>query len=214
MSADTPSRISPTHTLSYLRIHNAQLDIAEADDFAVPVGPRQERPDRCISMDKMIATPGLLHIIHNASNDLLKVMTTLDAAVSSLAVVCRFLGSPHFRPRIVATCFSSNLSHPFAAKMGRFSCHVNKDRWGTVAFACAAVLDLQLPLRRFWDLETYQRGAGRPQQQDASDLTQIGTVDEALCSAAWWAHLLTLEALCSVVRDCFVWAEGAHATTD
>jgi hypothetical protein len=175
----------PAHPprLPHLRIGGAQDDIAEADDFAVPGLPRQERADRSIGMAAMIPTPGLLHILHNASNDLLGVMSTLDAAVESLAAVCRFLGSPHTRPRIIATCFSSNLSRPFACKMSKFSIHVNKDRWGSVAFAIQALLDLQLPLRRFWDLETFRFGAAGPQQPDATDFNQLAKVDEALSSA-------------------------------
>eukprot|EP00969_Alexandrium_andersonii_P278120 12294296-Alexandrium_andersonii.AAC.1 len=91
----------------------------------------------------MLAVPGLLHIVHNASNDLLMCMPSLEESVDALAVVCRFISNKTNRERVVALLFDTPQGRPFKAKVERFFVKVHKARWGSVAFATEAMLELE-----------------------------------------------------------------------
>ena len=69
--------------------------------------------DDRLSLQETLPTPGLLHIVHDASNDLLGCMSSLDASVDDLTVVCRFLSNRHSHVRVVSTCFDCPLGRPY-----------------------------------------------------------------------------------------------------
>lgn len=69
-----------------------------------------------------------------------------------------------------------------------------------------ATLELERVLRWGWNLEKYRSlGEGRKPVKVSNEL-QI--VQDALTSDLWWSSLHTLDALFSLLRDAFEWAEG------
>eukprot|EP00969_Alexandrium_andersonii_P171630 7586648-Alexandrium_andersonii.AAC.1 len=65
------------------------------------------------------------------------------------------------------------------------------------------MLELEVGLRRVWDLGVYTRGCDKPGAE--SDLKRV---DNAIEDPVWWARLHTLERLMRVVRDLFTWIES------
>ena len=66
-------------------------DIQEHDDAWAPPAAADAPPvlvDDKVSMTATLAIPGLLHILHNAADDLLSCMPLIESAVGDLVVVC------------------------------------------------------------------------------------------------------------------------------
>ena len=181
-------------------------NVQEGDAFEVPV-ERARGPEDCsISFHEALGAPGLLHIIHNAGDDMVKTLKFIDAGVDMLVTVCKFLSHPHTRSKIVAVCYYGPLSLLVKRPIERFNVHVYKARWGSVAFAVVAVLNIRNNICRYWSLDAYCRGSSLKVEAEIEDL--VHKFDEAICSPLFWAMLLTLDKSCSVIRSCFQWAES------
>ena len=68
------------------------------------------------------------------------------------------------------------------------------------------MLELQRPLRRFWNVDAYLADGVEHAAGTAS--VDVTAIDDALESPLFWARLITLDFLFSMVRRCFAWAEG------
>ena len=103
-----------------------------------------------------------------------------------------------------------------SGKLRRFNIKINEARWGSVAFAVASLLDIEGALRRFWDIDRYLCGqdqdpvgagaGGRGDKDDDSKLLERS--DNAITSPFFWGCMMTLDAMCSVSRKSFWWAES------
>ena len=187
------------------------------DDMSGTEGPAESAE---VGFTRSLAAPGVLHIIHNATNDLLSAVPELDDAVESLAQVAAFLRHTHTRERLQEACFGDTVGRTFHASLKGFSGKVHRGRWGTVAFANESVLALQAPLRRFWDYEKYRAVAGvacsselQPHQAGDKEGVRMQIVDEALASSFWWAQLITLDFVFRLIRRLLTWADGCKCHT-
>lgn len=174
--------------------------------------------DTKVSIEEAIPTPGLLHIIHNATNSLLDSVPELEEIVEGMATICTFLREPYTCARLVDACFCSIQARPFQEQLKRFDGKVNRARWGSLAFACSSLLSLERPLREHWNLEAYQKGDQNSEQR-SSPATAPGNlqqIDEAIESSEFWAKLQTLNCLFELVRSAFEFAEGCccHGSLD
>ena len=98
------------------------------------------------------------------------------------------------------------MASQFTLEIRRFNHKVYEARWGSVAFACEALLSLRPVLCRFWDAESFRKaGLAESKAQMARELERV---DEAIQNRVFWAQLMTLEHLFDVVRAAFRWCEG------
>ena len=70
-------------------------------------------------------------------------------------------------------------------------------------------MELEKPLRRYWDMHKYLRieqAQGTHAEADEAK-SQLKAVDECIDSSTFWARILTLNELGTLVRKCFHWAE-------
>ena len=121
---------------------------------AMPVHA-SEQPDECIpestvGFSDSLAMPGLLHIIHNASNALLEVMPHLDAAVTQLSDVAVFLRTPETAKRLPETCYSTSVGRLHRAAIKSFDSKVHRSRWCTIAHCVEQLLGLRKTLTWGW----------------------------------------------------------------
>ena len=134
-----------------------------------------------------------------------------------LVGLSRFLSDRKQKQRLLSTRFGEQMAQAFRPVVAKFHAKVNEGRWGSVAFAIPEVLKMQVPLKRFWDLESFRFGQPDTQhngrQDEAGSGVKLDLVNEAIESPDFWAQLQTLDQLFEVVRDIFEWVESCRATT-
>ena len=164
-----------------------------------------------VSLQNMLSVPGPLHILHNATDRLLEHLPYVGKAVQRLQAICRFLSNHETKQRLVSTCFSGPVSRSFQSDILNFHAKVNEGRWGSVAFAVPELLNLQKPLRRFWDLPAFGSGQeatdGRHRQDESGTGARLDFVHESIELPDFWAQLVTLNSLFKLVRELFDWLE-------
>jgi hypothetical protein len=179
--------------------HQALLDnVAAAEDW-----DELHHISDTVGLDSGIAVPGLMHIVHNASNSLLTVTTTFAEAVDKLSAVADMLSKPESLKRLLATCFSDPIGSLHAAALRAFVGHVHKERWGTIATCVRNILKIKSRLRFGWNLDSYLNDQAGKEVRDRMQL-----IDEAIRSDFWWSCIEAAEYLMSVVRNCLIWAES------
>ena len=87
-------------------ISGKQVEAVECgldDDGFDPVELQDPHLNHPVSLEEAIPVPGILHILHNASNSLTDSLKCLDACVGQLSVVAKFLAQPFTRDRLLET---------------------------------------------------------------------------------------------------------------
>lgn len=157
-----------------------------------------------------ISIPGLLHIIHNASNEVLGSMPVVSESIDRLALVAALLRERSTCTRLCETCFGPLVGKHHHAELLRFPGSVYRARWGTVAWCVSQVLGLEGVLR--WGLlqEAYLSATSFANVGPVSAETRahIEEIDQALCDDFWWSSLPFLNEIYDVVRRSFTWAES------
>eukprot|EP00971_Amphidinium_carterae_P052726 1038083-Amphidinium_carterae.2 len=128
-----------------------------------------------VSLVGALGIPGMLHIVHNAAADMLKVTPSLDEQIDALSQL--------------------------HGKLRRFQHRVYRGRWGTIAFACEAMLALKPVLSFGWSLPKYTEGMLSVSQE-------LIAINEALLSDYFWGSMYVLSKLYALVRASFAWCEG------
>ena len=183
------------------------FECPEADDLGVAQDMLnsdifQECEQQHLSLTSSLAVSGVLHIIHNAANDVLTVTKVLDQQIDALTEVCSLLSGQQTCARLLERCFASRIGQQLQGPLKRFSCKVYCARWGSVAFCCEEVLKVRSILQWGWSLERYMGG---PDERVSANLQ---TVDDALRFDFWWASMAVLSKLYTLVRSCLEWSEG------
>jgi hypothetical protein len=160
-----------------------------------------------VSLNPMLQQGGLLHMTHNAADGVLEVMPIISKAIDPFAEVCTLVRETYTCTRLRETCFTHPVAREFHPVLKGFKGKIHRARWGTVAFALdGALSDLQRPLRRYWSLAKYMDNLGRRTAE--APLSKITEVDESIESSFFWAKLITLDFVYSLIRLCFEWIEG------
>lgn len=180
----------------------------ESDDLDELPEEGQAQAQHCVTLRGALSIPGLLHVIHNASNSLLNVMQTLDSAVDKLAEVAKLLNTNATCDRLCSSCFAGPLGQQHHERLKSFQGCVYKARWGSVAFCTQAVLGLERVLRWGWSKDAYLAACADAGGQVRNDHIQLDIIDEAINDEYWWACLQTVDHIMAVVRDCLLWAES------
>ena len=160
-----------------------------------------------VGLSGSLAAPGMLHCIHNCAAEVLSAAPVLSTAVDSLAYVSKLLTEPGSCERLLETCFHSAAGVLLRPGLLKFHARVYRGRWGTVAFACDAIMRIQRQLTWGWSLRKY-KAAGATLDRKAPITVEIETVDTAIQSQHWWASMMTLNMCYEMVRDMFSWSEG------
>lgn len=157
-----------------------------------------------------ISIPGLLHIVHNASNEVLGSMPVVSESIDRLAHVATLLRESATCTRLCETCFGTPVGKHHHAELLGFSGSVYRARWGTVAWCVSQVLGLERILRWGWSKEAYLSATSFANVGPVSAETKvhIEQIDQALCDDFWWSSLRVLDAIYGVVRTSFIWAES------
>ena len=188
------------------------------DDLDDDWGELPEYQWPLVGFDTSMPIPGLLHVISNIATNVVSASKLLDETVTKLAAVSKLVRREATRDRLLERCFSDPVGKCFQAQLKRFSGKVHRKRWGTVAFCVEEVLDIQRPLRFGWNKERY---IGTEVQQAADDdrpehekSVSVEECDSAISDPSWWANLILLNRLNSVIREAMIWAESCPCHMD
>lgn len=90
----------------------------------------EQQLDEDVGLQRALAAPGLLHIIHNIGEDLLERLPTLDKAVTLLQDVATLLRVETTCSRLLETCYSSAVGATFHKALMKFKAKLYRARWG------------------------------------------------------------------------------------
>ena len=178
------------------------------DEWEVREAVVDEDADSPIGLSEAIAVPGLLHIIHNCTNDLLDAIPLLSDAVDVLSQVATFIRQEHTCLRLRESCLSEPRAKHFDKEFRKYDAKIHRGRWGTVAYAVDQTLEIEKPLRAFWSIDKYKAAAGPRGDKEPDAAKSVEAIDEAIQDDDWWSKLMTLNALAMLIRALLEWAEG------
>jgi hypothetical protein len=134
-----------------------QKHLACTDDFEAA---RAVQDNLVADLSGAIDVAGLLHAIHNATNDLAAVMPEYSEQVGRLRHISNMLSN---------TCYTCPVGHQFRKEIATFSSPVNIGRWGTVAKAVEEIWHIQHPLQCGWSLCKFEHG--KMEQESRTTIT-------------------------------------------
>ena len=155
-----------------------------------------------IDFTQAVGVPGMLHIVHNSTNDLSKAVQHFDEIISQMTALSRLLRKRDSKARLLETCFSDHVGRFLQDEIRRFSAKLHTGRWGTIAACVEELLQVEAPLRFGWDLAKF----GRNRQQE--DSVDVAVVDAAVKSSFFWGFLHMLKILTDVVQTAMHWSES------
>ena len=173
------------------------------DEALGDTGSQDEHSKDTVSFAFSLGVAGLLHIIHNASNDLGAAMVHFDAQVDRLSVLAKFVRERHTQQRLLAKCFPDTM--PGASQMREmlrtFHAHCYRNRWSTVA-RCALEMDRVLPaLQSGWNLVKYMEAP------DTHDVV-LQQVNATIVDPFFEGYLRLLRGFGETVLHLISWAES------
>lgn len=191
------------------------MDLASILPWA-PLTPQEHGPeqppddddfgDTAVSLQDSLSCPGLMHILHNASNSLLDVMPELDAAIDALSHVANLLRTPATCKRLLSTCFSCAAGKLHHRKLQAFDGHVHRSRWGTIAYCVEHILRVRWVLCWGWSVDAYAQAGQDLVTKKAR--VEVAEVEKAISSEFWWGCMQALDLLLICVRASMAWCEG------
>ena len=128
-----------------------------------------------------LTVSGLLHVLHNATENLRQVMPHFVSFAEQLSTVCSLLSAKHSKQRFLSTCLPNlPVVHPEVIAVQQFSARVYQGRWGSITDAVLALHgQVGSILRSHWSKEAFSFGSEKQQSQKSTD---IGAVDTAVTS--------------------------------
>ena len=118
--------------------------IGDEEEVPPPPMPRNALNNEEYNVDLRsgIYLPGVLHVVHNATESLARSLAHWSEWVSELAQVTRFLSQRWTRHRFLFTCMSRPPYVAHARLYNAFSAQVYEGRWGEALKAVQALLPL------------------------------------------------------------------------
>ncbi|CAE7195772.1 unnamed protein product [Symbiodinium natans] len=184
--------------------------------------PGAEEEDPGLSMQQALPVPGCLHIVHNATRNMLHAMPNFEEkAKKPFTAVVEVLHSSYTRQRFVATCLDGE-GRVYAGMFATFPHTVVKWRFGTLAAVCKDLLPLEAVLRRFWDLgkmrflvpgqanrpERAEENAGAAFGDDHPRGPNLELASEAIRSHVFWAWVRMVSELAEIVSHTENWFQS------
>ena len=186
--------------------------LAEAGEQPHPCEAARQAISRDRSADPWILdfrgslfVAGVLHIIHNAAEDLLDRLQNSVAFLLSLKHICRLLSRQWSRARFAETCLVDALAI-CRDDFEHFSASVYDGRWGSVTHAIGQLLRVQRPLclacnpRLYGNAVAADRGDGQG--------VKLEHVTDGIRSQKFWAMAKVLDVLGETLEQLQKWAES------
>ena len=195
-------------------------DLAEVRVEDHGLDPSQNGP--CVSLDGMIPAVGLIHEIHNMSNDLGNSMKFYKRNIAKMKHIAKMLREPEEKRHLLGTCYSSPEGKLRAECFKRFSGRVVKDRWATVSDCAVQTCEVEDSLRWGWNRERFdhghkdhgeaeEHGGGKRSDDEDSDddyakrKSNIDLVSSAVDNVGFWGWLGIFKLLGTVILRLFLW---------
>ena len=184
-------------------VESGELQHVADDMFQGDEPPRQHLIDLSCSLEG----PDMMHVIHNATNDLSTVADTYPDMLQKLTVLLKLMSNKETKQQLLTGCFSQGDAHAFYNQIAAVSHTVHEKRWNTIATAIELAADLEVALRAGWDLDDFMRGRKPPssRQEDTSPAVAFGVnlqqVDEAIHSDFFWASIKVFLEVARVQRQ-------------
>ena len=169
-----------------------------------------EHLDHDVDVSKAVGIAGLLHIIHNTSDDLGSAMHVFDDVIHQASHICTMIRKETSRDRLFESCFSSAIGRHLRSDFKGFNAKVHKARWGTIAHAVLQLVEVEHALRYCWDKGSYGAANRRDEESDKQYGVDLEIVDQGIASPFVWACLKMLKTFSSLILQCFAWAEGCR----
>ena len=133
--------------------------------------------------------------------------------LESLRAVEKLLRYPTWRERFQGACIGAD--HPEAKAFQTWSLSLKSLRWEAVEEFTQALLQLESPLRRFWNKELFlgQMSSG---QRSSSDEVRgsVDLIDKAITDPNFWAAVACVHNICYTAEYIGKWAEGCPCCED
>ncbi len=202
------------------------LPSEDTEVFSGELEPPTE-PEPMVSFNSSLEGPDMMHIIHNATNDLEDVLVSYGPMLSSLKSLCSLLSGRETKQQLIETCFNSGPAIAFQDMIQSFQINVHEARWNTIAAAIEEVNSLEPALKSYWNLAQFLGGpvgvckdesvpAEKPADQPNCEAFGVGlrSVDEAICSDKFWGSIKIMLPIAKIQREAVRWANGCPCHSD
>ena len=188
-----------------------ESDLDAEPDFAEPLPAAATAPQ--IDSSNAVETPGLEHILHNASNDLHRAMKGYKQCCDRMRELCKILRRREAHERLIERCYMTRgpLGEAMAADLKGFDAHVHSERWGTVAHAAEMIHKIRASLQRGWNLAMYNptwNAQDEARETSDSHCVNLSIVDQAVADPAFWAYVEMLQTLARAVSRLLSWCDS------
>jgi len=204
---------------------------AEQSQFCEEGEDSQLCSDDTVGLENTVPFCGLLHVIHNAGNDLEKSMKTLQGTVDTLDEITKMLRRKRTVERLCETCYNSPLGRPMQSKLKSVKVKVHRKRWGTVAHANVSCSGVELELRWGWSKNKYMRKSthmGESEVVYADDnalrmegeldgwdhAVKVESIDKGIMDPFFWGSLMMMENIYRILRVLMRWVESCPCHGD
>ena len=170
-------------------------------------------------MQSALWVPGMLHILHTVSEELVASMARGDHVVQQVATLAHFFKMQHLRDRFCHTCVDGvhagqrNLFNSFPSYIDW--------RWQSLLDCCRHIAALQPALVLFWSTskmmgkqdvakahEEETAGADSRHCSEETDTVRIKKVGEVIADEAFWGYLHMLLLLSETVAELRSWVQS------
>lgn len=160
-------------------------------------------PGRCLQQGPMVAdpgerffkqamtSPGILHIIHNATHDVLTSMKGHASWQDQHKLLTQFLGAKWNRERFVAKCLVTPAAKERAYLFDTFDGEWIEWRFGSLLASIDHLLGLELTLRTYWHVDRFRQDVARGHGDEEAASRSRDGIDAKDVSAPRWPHSLT-----------------------
>ena len=207
-----------------------QVDGADFSDNAPGLdGFGIETETHRLCLQEALPIPGCLHIVHNATRHMLGAMPHFEQKVRvSFSALVDFLHKKFTRQRFIATCIEPfPEARVFLSQLNSFPHTVVKWRFGTLAAVCKDLVELEVPLRRFWNGDRLNFQQAPQQHQDRAEPSadgafgddrlqgpSISKATEAVMSNTFWSWVHMVCSLAHCIGHMENWFESCPCHSD
>ena len=95
-----------------------------------------------VDLTSSVSIPGMLHIVHNSTNDLGKSMRQFETVVNQMQHVSKLLRRRDSKQRLLETYFADNVGRHLHAPINSFTAKIHTGRWGSVSECVKQMLEV------------------------------------------------------------------------
>ena len=178
------------------------LHIEDGNQF---IPEREASAQHLVDLTGSLEGPDMMHILHNATNELAAVAESYPDMLRKLTLLCKMMSNKETKQQLLTNCFSEGDAFAFYEQVAEVSQTVNEQLWNTIAAAIELVAELEVALKTGWSLEGFMRG-GKPPQSNSQDGSpdfgvNLREIDEAVLSDFFWGSIKVFLQVARVQRE-------------